>query len=142
MGTKKTDGLAARLEGVRGRFERWRRTRKVGTRIPESLWNAAVRMAGEYGVNRTAKTLRVNYYALKKRTEREAAVADKADAGGTAAPFIELAPCDFPADLRASTFQCMLELEDCGRAKMRVHLKGASAAEVAAIGCSLWRVEP
>lgn len=99
-------------------------------------------MAGEYGLNRTAKTLRVNYYALKKRIEREADVADKADASDTAAQFIELAPCDFPADLRASMFQCMLELDRGGRAKMRVHLKGFSAAEVAAIGRSLWRVEP
>ena len=68
MGTKKTLDLPARLEGVRGRFERWRQTRKVGTRIPEALWAAAVKMAGTYGVHRTAKTLRVNYYALNRAT--------------------------------------------------------------------------
>ena len=83
MGTKKTGNLPARLEGVRRRFERWRRTREVGSRIPEALWAAAVKLARVYGIHRTAKTLRVNYYALKKRVEREATVVDNADAGGT-----------------------------------------------------------
>ena len=61
MGIKKADALPARLEGVRRRFERWRRTREGGTRIPETLWAAAVKVAGVYGIHRTAKTLRVNY---------------------------------------------------------------------------------
>ena len=32
-------------------------------------------MAGTYGISHTAKTLRVNYNALKKRVEHEAAAA-------------------------------------------------------------------
>ena len=59
MGIKKTGEIPARLEGVRGRFERWRRRRKVGTRIPDALWSAAVEMGGAYGVHRTAKVLHV-----------------------------------------------------------------------------------
>ena len=70
MGTKKTRPLPARLEGVRRRFEHWRRTRKVLSRIPEPLWAAAVKVAGRCGISHTAKTLRVNYNALKKRVER------------------------------------------------------------------------
>ena len=57
MSTKRTDARPARLKGLRRRFERWRRTRKVGTRIPEPLWAAAVKLAGRYGIHRTAKTL-------------------------------------------------------------------------------------
>ncbi len=71
MGTRKTRDLPARLEGVRRRFERWRRTRKVRSRIPEPLWASAVKMAGTYGIHRTAKALRLNYYALKKRVTEE-----------------------------------------------------------------------
>ena len=36
------------------RFVRWRRSRVVGERIPERLWNCAVDLAGRYGVSRTA----------------------------------------------------------------------------------------
>ena len=69
MGIKKTGGLPARLEGLRRRFERWRGTHKARSRIPEAFWGSAARMAGRYGLHRTAKTLRLDYYALKKRVE-------------------------------------------------------------------------
>jgi hypothetical protein len=75
MSARKTCDLPSRLEGLRRRFERWRRTRKVRSRIPESLWAAAVKSAAKYGIHRTAKALRVDYYALKKRAEQKAAIA-------------------------------------------------------------------
>lgn len=146
MGTKKTHGLPARLEGVRRRFERWRRTRKVGTRIPQTLWDAAVKMAGAYGVHRTAKTLRVNYYALKKRIEGETAEAKIADEGDAAATFLELAPLeptsDYRGDLRAGFCECTLELQNAGGAKMRVCLKGAGVPDLATLSRDFWRDEP
>ena len=75
MSTKRTCDLPARLENLRQRFERWRRTRKVRSRIPEPLWAAAVKSAAKYGIHRTAKALRVDYYALKKRVEQKTVVA-------------------------------------------------------------------
>ena len=143
MGTKKTGDLPA---GVRRRFERWRRTREVGSRIPEALWAAAVKLTGVYGIHRTAKTLRVNYYALKKRAEREATDVDNADAGGTGATFLELTPIelnqsDYPGDLRAGLCECTLELEDAGGAKMRVYLKGVAMPDLAAVSRDFWRSE-
>lgn len=46
-----------RLEGVRRRFDVWRRGRKVRSRIPKPLWAAAVKIAGRYGVlSANAKT--------------------------------------------------------------------------------------
>jgi hypothetical protein len=79
MGTRKTRDLPVRLETVRQRFERWRRTREVRSRIPEPLWASAVKVAGTYGIHRTARALRVDYYALKKRVEgRHAVTASRA----------------------------------------------------------------
>ena len=46
MDTSKTRDLPAGLEGVRRRFERWRRTRRGASRIPDPLWAAAVKVAG------------------------------------------------------------------------------------------------
>ena len=74
MDAKKTRNLPARLERLRRRFERWRRTRKVRGRIPDLLWTAAVKLAADYGTHRTARALRVDYYALKwKRRSGSAA---------------------------------------------------------------------
>ena len=67
--------LAAGLRGVRRRFEHWRESRTGLSRIPAPLWAAAVKMAGRYGVSRTAQALGVNYNALRKRVERHAAAA-------------------------------------------------------------------
>jgi hypothetical protein len=137
MGTKTTRDLPARLEGVRRRFERWRRSRKVRTRIPESLWASAVKVAGRYGIHRTAKALRVDYYALKKRAEQEAAVtASKTPAEVARAPFLEL-----PTAPWVGSGECTLELENAGGAKLRVHLKGFAAPDLAALTRSFWQRE-
>ena len=137
MRTRKTGGLPARLEGVRRRFEGWRRTRKVRSRIPEPLWAAAVKVAGTYGIPRTAKALRVDYYALKKRVEEMPAGTDsKVPAGAVGAAFLEL-----PAPAWSGCGECTLELEDTGGAKLRVHLKGFAAADLAALGRSFWQAE-
>lgn len=146
MGIKKTGGLPARLEGVRGRFERWRRGRKVGSRIPGSLWGAAVSLAGTYGINCTAKALRVNYYALKKRVKRKTDVAHSANADSASATFLELTSLepqsDYRGDLHAGLCECTLELEDIGGAKMRVYLKGSGVPDLAALSREFWRGEP
>jgi len=136
MGARKTRPLAARLERARRRFERWRRARKIPSRIPEPVWAAAARMAGTYGLSRTAQALRVNYSALKRRVGEGAAAAGGPEKGAVAT-FLELAP---PA--RLGSCQCTLELEDASGAKMRVHLQGAEAPDLAALSRSFWNPGP
>lgn len=136
MITRRTRGLPARLQGVRRRFEHWRRTRKVRTRIPEPLWDSAVKVAATYGINRTAEAIRVDYYSLKKRVEKHAAVPSDVPEEGGKATFVEL-----PAPVQPGAGECILELEDPGGAKMRVHLKGVEAPDLAALSRSFWRGE-
>jgi len=138
MGAKKTGDLPARLEGLRRRFERWRRTRKVRARIPEPLWASAMKLAGRYGIHRTARALRVDYYALKKRVEGTTAViSSKAPAATAETKFLEL-----PAAAWSGSGECTLELEDAVGAKLRVHLKGVEAPDLAALSRSFWQSEP
>jgi hypothetical protein len=75
---------------VRERFAEWRRKRKPRTRIPGPLWAAAVKMVGKYGLHRTARALRVDYYSLKRRVE-EASASTGRPTGGNVATFVELA---------------------------------------------------
>jgi hypothetical protein len=96
-------------------------------------------MAGIYGVCRTASTLGVDYYSLKRRLQENAAAGPDAGIGGNAekvAAFLEL-----PA-VQTGAAECLLELEDADGAKMRIHLKGVATADLAALGRSLWRREP
>jgi hypothetical protein len=136
MDTRKACDLPARLEGVRQRFERWRRTRKAHARIPDSLWDAAAVMAGSFGISRTANVLRVNYHALKKHVGRKTAAASRREAEGEAR-FVELTPFT-----TADAGECLLECEDAGGAKMRVRMRGVGMPDLAALGRSFWDRRP
>jgi hypothetical protein len=160
MNANKTSDLPAGLESVRRRFERWRRTRKGHARIPDALWGAAVRAAGTYGVHRTVRALRLDYYSLKDRVEQQASAAlDPAARAATGRPsarkrfggreadharslpaFLELArPTDHDfAGAPVVPCQCTVEWEDAAGAKMRVELKGTAMPDLAALSRSFW----
>ena len=136
MRTSKTRTLPSQLEGLRRRFERWRRTRKIGSRIPEALWAAAVNVAEAYGIHPTAKALGVDYYSLKKRLEKKPASRSKMAAPANGAKFVELS-----AAARTGIPECILEVEDVEGAKMRIQLKGIDAGDLATLSRSLWGIE-
>jgi len=139
MAGRKAVGIPVPLERTREQFERWRKTRRRGTRIPNRLWHAAVEMAGHYGVNRTAGTLGLDYYALKKRAQQEKVPSRRAaKSAGRKHPvptFVEL-----PAAPAGAT-ECVIEMEKASGTKMRVHLKGVAAADVVSVSRSLWGAE-
>jgi hypothetical protein len=154
MNTRLRKEFPADLDRLRKRFEQSRRIRKARSRIPEPLWALAVRMAGKYGIHCTAKALHVDYYSLKKRTERNSfsgrPPSAKADAGASsskkdAAPaFIELSP---PGSVDSSKgvstcCECTLELECAGDAKMRIVLKGAAMPNLVELSRSFWDRRP
>jgi hypothetical protein len=107
------------LARVRERLTAWRRTTKPRSLIPALLWEAAVKLVAKHGLNRTARTLKLDYYSLKKRVN--------AQQGGNDSAFIEL-----PQGLNAVP-ECVIEGEDRG-GTWRVHLKGYSASDIAVVG--------
>ena len=137
MGTRKTRDLPARLAGVRRQIECWRRTRKVRSRIPDALWASAVEVAGTYGIHRVAKALRLSYYALKKRVTEGAVAVHRVTKRGVKATFVELPPA-----VQTASGECVLEVENAGGAKMRMHLKGVVMPDLAAISQSFWNYQP
>jgi hypothetical protein len=115
------------LSRGRDRFEAWRRTRKLGTRIPERLWKLAVNLGAAHGLNRTASVLGLDYYSLKKRVE---------STNPQAAAFVELAPPPV-----GNSGECVIEFEDASGARMRVHLKGYDAPDLMALSRIFWNGE-
>ena len=139
MKTATAYDLPARLEALRRRFERWRQTREGRSRIPEVLWTSAVKAAGRYGLNPTARALGLDYKSLQRHVAVAAGRSDgpirSAKPGReTPATFVELASPVGSAGLA----ECVLELENAGGAKMRMHLKGVAVPDLAALSRSLW----
>lgn len=126
--------VSAPLEAVGRRLARWRGTHKHRSPLPEALWDAAVTAARECGLNRTARTLRLDYYSLKKRVE--SANPDGLPRQAINPQFVEFvppAPSCFP--------ECTVELEHPRGAKMRIHLKGAGAPDLVGLTQAFWSVE-
>ena len=131
MNTRRTAIVPADLENARRRFEQWRQTRHAPTPIPAALWAAAVKLAGRYGISRTARVLRVAYYSLQERVEKATSAAGSAPR--PAATFVELA-----VPSRPGTGECLLEWEDAAGAKMRIRLQGVATPDLVALSRSFW----
>lgn len=82
-----------RLSEVERRLSRWRRAHGGrGRPIPQALWEAAVEVAGEEGVERTARVLGVDRGRLARRVARgaESAVAAPEPRALSRAGFVEV----------------------------------------------------
>jgi hypothetical protein len=133
MNARKTGDLPADLENTRRRLEQWRQRHQAPTPLPESLWAQAVKLAGRYGVSRTARALRVGYYSLKDRVEKETDASAAGSPTRSEAAFLELA-----VSPHRGVGECILEWEDAGGGKMRVHLKGVEVPDLVALSRSFW----
>jgi hypothetical protein len=56
---------------------------------------------------------------------------------GVKATFVEL-----PSPVQIASGECVLEVENAGGAKMRMHLKGVAMPDLAAISRSFWNHQP
>ena len=119
------------LSEVQSQFDRWRQSRKRGTRIPERLWRAAAEAASELGVSKTAQALGLDYYGLKKRVEPPPETSESQPAGPR--EFLEI-------PLFASAPECVLEMADAAGARLRVELRGSATARCEALAEALWSV--
>lgn len=131
--------LPAELVQAREQLTAWRLTRKPRARIPRELWELAARLAATHGVHRTARALKLEYYALKKRVEAVPDPSENCSAPRTA-EFVELPSVVVAAKECAAAKACVLELAQ-GTRRLRVQLTGYEAADVATIGQRLWSGE-
>jgi hypothetical protein len=113
------------LEQLRRRFEEFRNTQPVGSRLPEPLWMAAAELAKRYGVHPTARALRLDYTALKRRLEERRLRRVKRKVA-TPPNFME-----FVAPGAKAVTNCTVEVESGQGSKLRLELKAIGTAELA-----------
>ena len=130
MSTRSKSNIPARLVRGRQRFDKFRKKHKGYRRLPESSWSAAVKLARTYGVNRTARTLRLDYSGLKKRLESTRS--DTPPEATSGPRFIELLPSEL-----AAAAECALECHRPDGTTIRIHLKGPQLPDLAALSHTL-----
>ena len=128
-------GIPDGMRGIHGRFARWRKSHTGRLPIPASLWRAAAEVAGEHGVFRTAKALRLEYGKLKRLTmESHPGRRRTVKLSAPPAAFVELLT---PGT--GSGAECLIELEG-PRGKIRIQWKGNTTPDLAGLSRVLWEL--
>jgi hypothetical protein len=130
MNTKPLSNMPKALSEARHQLNHWRSQRpSKRTRLPKEFWQQAVILAKEHGLNKTARALGLKYYSLKKHLE--ASAIDESKPAKTPGEFLEF----LPSPVTSPSIDCTIELEDGSSARMRMHIKGASIADLASFAC-------
>ena len=129
MDRKSTLAIPEPIVQLQRQLEQFRSTQPRRTKLPESLWQAAVELARQHGVYPVAHPLRLDYMQLKKRL------------GGVPSPrrkttkpaFVELvAPTPGKLD------GCVIEFESSRGDKMRIQWKATVPPDWASL-LRAWR---
>jgi hypothetical protein len=86
-------------------------------------------LAGQYGLNKTAKALHLDYYDLKKRLNAVIVCPEPVPS------FIELSPTS-----PSHSPECVIELESPNGAKMKIHIKGMEIPDLNALSNTFWKI--
>lgn len=98
------------------RLEQWRATQPLRTKLPESFWQSAAELARRHGLNPTARALRLDYTALKRRVSGSLSRSGKS----AQAAFVELV-----GPGTAKLEECIIEFESLSGTKMRIQWKAS-----------------
>ena len=123
--------LPAKLADGRQQFERWRSQHKPYTHIPEPLWSLATELAREFGLNRTASMMRLDYYGLKKRLERPGP--DDTSPATDGPSFLELRPVQ-----ATPAVECTIECQNAAGTQIRIQFKGQDLPDLTGLCGELW----
>ena len=114
MNRKSTLPIPEPIAELQRQLDQFRSTQPRRTKLPDSLWQAAVELARQHGVYPVAHPLRLDYTGLKKRLDGVPRLRRKA----TKPAFVELIAPD-----RAQIEEWVIELESSGGSKMRIQWK-------------------
>ena len=120
----------AEVHEVKEAFEGWRSGKKQGREpIPPKLWGMAARLCKTYSINRIARCLGLNYTALKVEVNQ------RLHRPHPKAAFVELTPASVPAGVipGSSSAEYIVEAPMARQGMPRIHVRGASVEEVAAL---------
>ncbi len=123
------------LEIVRHQFGTWRKRRRCRSRIPESLWQAAIGLCQAHSICEVSRTLRLNYNGLKSRVPKDTTEMGLAPGQRPDLNFVKL---DFGTPVAPS--ECLVEMEAPNGARMRMSFKGVPRDfDPVELGRAFWR---
>jgi hypothetical protein len=120
LNSKSATPIPGAIDQLQRQLDEFRNAQPHWTKLPETLWQAAVELARQHGVDSVAHPLRLDYTGLKKRLD---GVADRRKKAAKPA-FVELI-----ADQSATMADCVIEFESSVGSKMRIQWKASTAPD-------------
>jgi hypothetical protein len=130
MGSTRRKDMPAEVCRVVEQFDLWRAGKQGRERIPARLWEAAAKLCGAHSLHRVARWLGMNHTAPRDRAGRRSGACPSQPKPA----FVEWS---LPVGVlpRASSAEYVVEVG--GRGAQRIHVRGASVGEVAALALAL-----
>jgi hypothetical protein len=129
MAPEAATGIPEDLEYLHRRFEEFRNTRVGRSPLPEALWAAAAELAKRYGVNPTARALRLEYAGLQRHMQVLDQPKPKRKRAAAPPPnFLE-----FVAPGAKPVTNCAVEVASAQGAKLRLELKAVATTELVSL---------
>src|ERR1700687_5461963 len=129
MNRKSTSPIPEPIVQLQRQLDQFRSSQQRRTKLPKSLWQAAVELARQHGVYPVAHPLRLDYMGLKKRLGEPSSHRRKAPRPG----FVALIT-PHPATME----ECVIEFESSRGAKMRIQWKATAPPDWASL-LRAWR---
>jgi hypothetical protein len=130
LNSKSATPIPCAIEQLQRQLDEFRSAQPHRTKLPETLWQAAVELARQHGVHSVAYPLRLDYMGLKKRL---GGVPDSPKKKAATPAFVELIT-SHPATMS----ECVIEFESSIGSKMRIQWKGSSTPDWASL-LRAWR---
>jgi len=121
MISKNQTKLPSEMRAVQRQFEKWRTSRPRLTRIPDSLWHAAISLYPRHSLNQISRVLHLETTVLRQHLPPSERQAGRAARGQR---FME-----FAASAGAGIGEYLIEVEDQGGKVVRVRLSGFTGVD-------------
>jgi hypothetical protein len=117
------------IEEVKQLFSAWRKTKTGRERIPDNLWDAAVKLfqTWELSINKVARSLSLSHSALKAKITEAPSDAIESINDNETPTFIEVESPFISSD-------CVIEMEHRSGVKMRMCFRGRADPAVISLG--------
>ena len=122
---KKKNTPSLTLEVVTEHYERWRRNKKKGERIPEPLWVEAIELVSDYPFSRVCRALHLCATDLK-RHQAALSAGKELTVSGSERPFVEIDPAVVDQAMRPGGMPVLMELERPDGLRLRMQPANSS----------------
>ncbi|MBI5245838.1 MAG: hypothetical protein HY923_01555 [Elusimicrobia bacterium] len=131
MASTRREDVPAEVRRAVEQFDLWRAGKQGRERIPARLWEAAAKLCGAHSLHRVARWLGLNHTALRDRR------AGRSSGARPSRPKPAFVEWSLPVGALPRTSSAEYVFEMGGGGAQRIHVRGASVGEVAALARAL-----